>query len=88
MPGTHAADGRAIWRRPLPDGASDLAASEDPSGLRIWVAAGHAGLVLLDAKGRIAAVAQTAGRAESIAILRLGAAVSDSNGTITAFASE
>lgn len=81
-----AADGRTIWRRPLPDGASDLSVSQHPSGPRICVAAGDAGLLLLDAKGSIMAIGEIPGRAESLAAFDNGVAVADSSASITAFA--
>ncbi|HPA19357.1 MAG TPA: PQQ-binding-like beta-propeller repeat protein [Verrucomicrobiae bacterium] len=80
------ADGRTLWRRPLPDGAADLAVARGPSGARVLVAAGDAGLLALDAKGEVLASGETQGRAESVVIAAEGAIVATSTGRLTAFA--
>lgn len=54
-------DGSTRWRTALPDGAGDIALSAD--GRHIVAAAGSAGIVALDAEGKLTAHGEVPGRA-------------------------
>lgn len=78
-------DGSLAWRCPLPDGAGGAAAAHTPAGWRLAVAAGDAGLVLLDSSGRLVAHGPTASRATAVTIVGQQAIITTAHGTLEAF---
>jgi len=59
------AQGKIAWRCPLPDGAQALATGSEP-GDPFAVAAGSAGVIVVDRQGRVVARGTTEGQAENV----------------------
>lgn len=59
-------DGRVLWRRALPDGVSDLAAIRDAKSPVLAAAAGSAGVVFLDAQGKVLATVPVSGATRNL----------------------
>jgi hypothetical protein len=83
------ADGSLRWRRALPDGVGDLAivpGLSAPAALRLVVAAGETGLVVLDAAGRVVASGRTERAARHVVMVGGQAVTAVCGGTLEAFA--